>query len=489
MRRLTAVTRAWTGLAIALAALGCAVPRDAITTAGERAAGRERVTATVHVTASAERGLPRVPADFLGLSFEAADLTHPRLDPDDTRVRHLLANLGAGTLRFGGNTVERTGWSRSTLPQDPRRTIVTPADLDRVFALAQSVGWRVILGVGLARNDPAPGADAAAYAAANWGESLVAIEIGNEPDRYASADRNLRPVSWGLPDYRAELEAHKNAVARRAPGVVIAGPATCCRPDWLEAVVRDPRTRPGLATHHFYPLWENARDPAHSPTLENLLAPSTMRRVVEIVGPLAEVCREHGVPLSIDETNSVTRGGAIGVSDTFASALWALDYVFTLAGQGVRAANFHVGLGACGTYSPICLRDVEQPARPLYYAMLVSARALPGSVVPVAVRTRANVAAHAILRDDGTLRLVLVNKELGRPVEMNVRIRGAYTEAGVWRLTAPQPTSRDGVRLGGRRVASDGRWEPGPEEGSSVEGGWLTIELAPASAALVECRR
>jgi hypothetical protein len=371
----------------------------------------------------------------------------------------------------------------------PRGTVVvTPADLDRVFALAESVGWRVILGIGLARNDPATGADAAAYAAANWRESLVAIEIGNEPDRYTSAGRDLRPVSWLLRDYQAEFAAHATAVARRAPGVAIAGPATCCRPGWLEAIVEDPQSRPGLATHHLYPLWPDSRGSAYSPSRENLLAPSTMRRVVEIVRPLAELCREHGVALWIDETNSVTGGGAAGVSDTFAAALWALDYLFTLAGQGVRAANFHVGLGGCGTYSPICLHDPQRPTPPLYYAMLLAARAIPGIVARVDVQSRANVAAHALIGDDGVLRVVLVNKETSRPVAMGLRIRGGCNEAGTWRLTAPGPASRGGVRLGGRQVTSDGRWEPGPAEPLRVERGRLTIELAAASAALVECR-
>ncbi len=39
--------------------------------------------------------------------------------------------------------------------------------------------------------------------------------------------------------------------------------------------------------------------------------------------------------------NSVTGGGAKGVSNTFASALWALDTLFELAQAGVSGVNVH----------------------------------------------------------------------------------------------------------------------------------------------------
>ena len=49
----------------------------------------------------------------------------------------------------------------------------------------------------------------------------------------------------------------------------------------------------------------------------------------------------HGIGLRIDELNSVSCGGARGVSDTFTSALWALDAAFQMARVGVDGVNIH----------------------------------------------------------------------------------------------------------------------------------------------------
>ena len=45
------------------------------------------------------------------------------------------------------------------------------------------------------------------------------------------------------------------------------------------------------------------------------------------------------VPWRMCETQSFSGGGKAGVSDTFASALWALDYLFVLAGYGCAGVN------------------------------------------------------------------------------------------------------------------------------------------------------
>src|SRR5205807_8152509 len=53
-----------------------------------------------------------------------------------------------------------------------------------------------------------------------------------------------------------------------------------------------------------------------------------------------------GLPLRVDEINSVACGGAAGVSNTFASALWALDTMFALVRTGVDGVNVHTFQGA-----------------------------------------------------------------------------------------------------------------------------------------------
>ena len=69
-------------------------------------------TATaVSVLVSTDAPGPRIPADFLGLGFEMPVMADPRLRGGNPGLERLLAGIGPGTLRFGGNSVERTLWA------------------------------------------------------------------------------------------------------------------------------------------------------------------------------------------------------------------------------------------------------------------------------------------------------------------------------------------------------------------------------------------
>jgi hypothetical protein len=91
------------------------------------------------------------------------------------------------------------------------------------------------------------------------------------------------------------------------------------------------------------------------------------------------VAHARGIPLRADELNSVSCGGARGVSDTFASALWVLDTLFDMArvgADGVNIDTFHNAI-----YEPFAVseRDGRWTAqvRPLYYGLLMFGQAAP----------------------------------------------------------------------------------------------------------------
>ena len=56
--------------------------------------------------------------------------------------------------------------------------------------------------------------------------------------------------------------------------------------------------------------------------------------------------------------NSVACGGKAGVSDTFASALWALDALFAVARSGADGVNLHMFPRA--RYGPAVTTVVKQ---------------------------------------------------------------------------------------------------------------------------------
>jgi len=62
--------------------------------------------------------------------------------------------------------------------------------------------------------------------------------------------------------------------------------------------------------------------------------------------------RANGVTVRLGETNNVACAGRVGVSDTFAAALWALRYMLAAARSGIAGVNFHTLPDNCGTTPP-----------------------------------------------------------------------------------------------------------------------------------------
>jgi len=175
------------------------------------------------------------------------------------------------------------------------------------------------------------------------------------------------------------------------------------------------------------------------------------------------VARSYGLPLRVGETNSVSCHGKAGVSDSFASALWGLDVLFTLARAGLRGVNFHIYdlARSPGRYNPIVSAATETApgtwayatsVRPLYYAMLLFSRAAGDYFLPVTLSgTAANLKAYAV--GNGTSVRVFVlnkdNKAAGSVVIAPSRALGTATITYLW---APALSSTTGTTLGGQVV-------------------------------------
>jgi hypothetical protein len=114
---------------------------------------------------------------------------------------------------------------------------------------------------------------------------------------------------------------------------------------------------------------------------EFLLHERPLNRLARLVRAAVETANGRGV-LAV-ESNSVSKRGSAGVSDTMVNALWGLDWMFTMASQGVREVNLQhadqwngqsrlrPGGAGFAPYNPIGLADGTIDARPLYYSMLL----------------------------------------------------------------------------------------------------------------------
>jgi uncharacterized protein (TIGR03437 family) len=425
--------------------------------------------------------------DFIGLSFETGSLTTATGFPAENPVlQRMVAQVGPGLLRFGGNSVDQlTGWMRGQRVSSTPTSVITSSDADRVFAFARTVGWRVLFSLNLGHGDPATDADEADYAYGSASDVLSGFEIGNEPDLYHS--NGLRAATYTVNTYITEWQTYADSIRARVPAAVLTGSAAAGSiTTWTTTFASQLGSRIALLTQHLYPL---APTSAVSSTASNVasiphILGATARQTEDTDGSeLQQIPQGQKIPWRMAETNSCYNGGETGVSNVFASALWGVDYMFTLAGRNAAGVNFHGG--GTGTYTPIAVTTTQATARPLYYALLLFRAAARGRVVPVTVSANTvNLTAYGALDDDGTLRVTVINKDMAADAAVSIAPGAGYTTALAMRLAAPAVDSTTGVTLGGASVQADGSWLPAQLENVSSSGGAFPITVRAASAVL-----
>lgn len=133
----------------------------------------------------------RLPADFLGISYEKNALVEPHFKPTNTVLVNLHRNLGPGTLRLGGNKVELTRWqadATAALDKTTGLAVIGRATIDDLYGFLKAIDWKCLHGINLASNQPAASAEEAAYALKVGAASVLAFEVGNEPNLYPNHD-------------------------------------------------------------------------------------------------------------------------------------------------------------------------------------------------------------------------------------------------------------------------------------------------------------
>ena len=457
-----------------------------------RRGGRGRLRLTLHP----ERRGNAIAADFTGLSYETSQLSDPTFfSPANGALAGFHRHLGAaGVLRIGGNTSEYAVWSptaaslrpvRETLGPDtgrhvPPRRPVTPLAVRNLRGFLELSGWRLIYGLNMGSESPGTVADEAADVASVMGDRLVAFQLCNEPDLFSR--NGLRPVNYDYRQFADEWRRYFRVVRRRVPRAPFAGPDTADNSEWLLSFAKDHKDDVAFLSQHYY-----AEGPPTDPstTIERLLSPS--RRLDAALEAAAAARRDTGLPFRMAETNSCYQGGKPGVSDTFASALWAADLMYRLAQAGAIGVNFHGG--GYGWYTPVVgTRANGFAARPIYYGMLLFAVAGAGRWVMTemdgAGAVDGSVAAYGLMSDDDELKVVVLNRGLDDDVTVTVNASGAK-KASVLRLVAPRADEATDVTFGGSVVGSYGGWAPTVAETPAVRRGVLVLQMPKASGALL----
>ena len=465
----------------------------------------------VTVTIDAGHPGPVVPDDFAGLSFERGPLSTGNagvsgnlFSPASNSLITLFRNLGLGSLRIGGGTVDQL------IPAGTGSDGLT--GIDNLFAFAATAGVKVIYSLRLLSPAADPIGDLKAVHAQATGhiwrhyqQNVASFAIGNEPDWHAYHSHQGHPLDPAIyeevPDvpgsayasWLAQWRSIADAVAGAAPGAALSGPdlgaytKKTYTPDpdsgvsWTEQLARDERDAGRLAevTQHYYvgdspgqttaqqaisnmlsPEWVNGTTPGTQPTgttytpypwlYENNLAPVTAA----------------GLRYRLTESNDYLVG-VQGASNAFASALWALDHLHWWAAHGAAGVNFHNRRGLCtATIVPDPAGGGRYVINPKGYGIKAFTLGSAGRVKPAQIHNPGgiNLTAYCI-GGAGTDYVTVINKAHGAgapdaavtiiPTGLGVQ------DAQVMTLAGGQPGDARGATatLGGAAITGDTPWD------------------------------
>ncbi|HWG28567.1 glycosyl hydrolase family 79 C-terminal domain-containing protein [Actinospica sp.] len=421
---------------------------------------------------------------FVGLSFGAATVAQDNYASTD--LGGYLGTLGhTGVIRVGGNSGDATFWTSTGEPAPSWATsgTITPDKLQHLATIVRGAGWKVILAVNLKHPDPARAADEAKYARQIFGDSLLAIEVGNEPNFYYST----------VAAYYTDFESDVAAIEQAAPGVGITGPdAETNHSSWLGGFAALDAAHPDVTeiSDHTYPASACGTSTA---TIPELLGTGSVQYETANAQAALGAAAQLGVPAAMTETNSVVCAGTTGVSDVFASALWALDYNLLIAQQGIVNADYMDGTNAagCDPYTPLCPTTGDLTARPIYYGMLATELVGTGRFAALDNPDAADVRAYAVRHGHG---LTVVLDDVQDPAAnaattVTLNLGGGFHSG---RLTALTTSSTSGlsatsdITLGGQQVGPHGAFPPPQSTPVSVHNQTATVTVPAGSAAIIQ---
>jgi hypothetical protein len=454
---------------------------------GSRAQAQSPIT----VTFDAKAG-PAIPDDFAGFSFEME-----RVLPDskggyyfssaNKSLITLFQTLGIKSLRVGGNTADR-----------PTVNVPAEQDVDSLFAFAKAAGAKVIYTLRLREGNLPQAVRIAKYIMGRYKGGVVCLALGNEPNVFAKE----------YSAYREEWKKYVEAITAPgiAPGAKFCGPsATPGKASWARDFIHDFGKSGKLAfiSQHDYPGGAGNRATNVAAARDKMLSPTWLKGYEKLYNSFAADALSDGLPYRLEEANNFYNGGAKDVSDTFAAALWGLDYLHWWAAHGAAGINYHTGdQVAAGEktnpcrYASFWTSPNGYNVHPLGYGIKAFDLGGHGMVLETPLKNPANVnlTAYGVLARDNTCFVTLINKEHGpegREALVTLQPQRGFTKAVVVVLTVAggHVAATTGVTVGGATISDDGTWTGKWETIPILSNGEVTLKVPAASAVVVRLSR
>jgi hypothetical protein len=431
---------------------------------------------------------------FAGLSYEKSTLYTPLFTASNANLIAMFQRLGPSVLRVGGNSVDKNVWNATGAGQTVGQ--IAPSDVTALAAFVRATGWKCLYGINLGGSatgatTPALAAAEVAYAAQAFGSSLLGIEIGNECDLYGDSG-NYYAGNWSLAQFEALWSQYRTAILATTPSVILTGPASASNESaWTIPFGKyATKSEITLLTQHYY----RANGQLATSTDAFLITPDP--NLLTDLQNLQTGAQAIGIPYRMSECNSFYNGGALGVSDSYASSLWVLDFLFNCAQNNATGVNFHGGGNGTG-YTPIAnisSTGAVVEARPEFYGMLLFTLAGQGTLYATTVSASSlNVTGYTVKTASGGLNLVLNNKDATNNLLVTIQLPQTVHSASLLEMTqltagatGPNLSATEGVTIQGASVNADGTFSPASAYTLSASGTQVTCYVPALSAVLLQ---
>jgi hypothetical protein len=454
----------------------------------------------VTVSVDVETAFAVIPPDFTGLSFEVSTLLPNEngvryFRPDNQPLLNLFHTLGIKNLRIGGNSSDRD-----------TKGLPTTADLDSLFAFANAAGVKVIYCLQLHNGDPQADAATVKYIMAHYAPLVDSFSIGQEPSAYPVEKRDMRAQTermgagnehYKYATYRDEWKKFADVIIAAEPDVKFCGPSVHNNGTWAQEFMSDfaQSNHVTLITEHLYPGGAGGKVPTPEIGRDRMLGTNFIHSYERLYDGFVPMAVSNNLPYRLEEVNNYFNGGAADVSNTFASALWGLDFMYWWAAHGAAGLNFHTGDRVAAGYE---LRPSKYTAffsttngytiRPLGYG--IKAFGLGGShrqfvSTKISNPDNLNLSIYTVLDlDQKQLYLTIINKEYGNKAHdavVSIANGAAPLPGHVIFLKAPDNdiAATNGVTLGGAQIQNDGTWNG--NWSSSLNCSTVTVRSATAA--------
>ena len=424
-----------------------------------------------------------LPPDFLGISMEPRGLppdSHGNyfFSPTNKQLITLFQNIGIKSLRMGGTSVE----------SPPTNPIPDTVAIDNLFAFAKAAGVeKVIYSFRLLETNAALHYDAtnavlAKYIWDHYRDRLACFAIGNEPDVGKVYHQDCEITN--IPTYLAKWRRFANAITGAVPEAKFAGPdAGSANVPWSMAFARK-FSDSGLIsviTEHFY-VGGAGRDVPAAQGIDDMLSREWLKTNEKLYREVTRPVLALGLKFRFGEANDHYSGGVKDASDTFAGALWSLDFAHWWAAHHASGINFHNTQWRVNDSITLDSQTGELRLNPKGYGLKAFELGSRGIPQPLKIENYENINMTAYAFHDASNYFVtVINKEHGpsaRHAGVDIVLSEKPKNVEVIYLTAPgnDATAKSGVTLGGAEINNHESWH----------GHWMSISCNPSNTCTID---